>query len=115
VTGSDGTELIKISRHREPAPAGDRALLVVDVSGDVDLDTAPLLNAALIGAVTENRQVCCDLTRVTFLSAAGANTIAAALRYAGEAGCAFTVRGVHGITTRVLQITGLDTVLVART
>jgi anti-anti-sigma factor len=115
VTGADGTELIRICRYREPASAGDRALLVVDVSGDVDLDTAPLLDAALTGAITENRHVCCDLTRVTFLSAAGARTIMAAMRSADEAGCVFTVRGVHGIATRVFRITGLDTALAART
>ena len=112
VTGYDGSELVTIRLHDEPVRtrAGDQAQLVVDVSGEIDADTAPLLHAALADAIGRRRHVCCDLTGVDFLAAAGANTIMAARRYADETGCAFTVRGVHGIAARVFHITGLDTV-----
>jgi anti-anti-sigma factor len=58
--------------------------------------------------------VCCDLSRVAFLGAAGVNTIVAVLHTADDSGCVLTVRGVHGISARVFQITGLDAVLAAR-
>ena len=120
VTGADGTVLVEIARHTED-PAGEHSgssaaspQVVVDVVGDIDADTAPLLLSALTHAVQRNRRVCCDLSRVAFLGAAAVNTILAALRHADITGCAFTVRGLHGIGARVFQITGLDAVLAAR-
>jgi anti-anti-sigma factor len=109
VAGPDGTELIKVGRHTEAGD--DHARLVLDVSGDIDADTAPVLHAALSAAIDRHRHVCCDLTGVDFLGAAGANTIIAALRHADETDCAFTVRGVHGLAARVFRITGLDALI----
>jgi anti-anti-sigma factor len=109
VIGSDGTETIKVCRYTEPAASGDHAWRVVDVSGDIDADTAPVLQAALIDAISLHHQVCCDLTGVEFFGGAGANTIMAALRYADDADHAFAIRGVHGVTAQVFRIVGLDT------
>ncbi|MEU4222004.1 STAS domain-containing protein [Actinoplanes sp. NPDC026623] len=115
VTGADGTVLATISRHTERTGGpGDAPLVVVDVAGDIDADTAPLLELALTDAISRNCQVCCDLSRVEFLGAAGINTILAALHIADGTGCAVTVRGVHGISARVFRITGLDAVLASR-
>jgi anti-anti-sigma factor len=120
ITGADGTVLATISRHSEqPVPeqsgsSGQAPLIVIDVVGDIDADTAPLLHTALTQAVRRNRQVCCDLSRVAFVGAAGVNTILAALHDADAAGGVLTVRGVHGIGARVFQVTGLDAVLAAR-
>lgn len=120
VTGVDGTVLATISRHTEPplsghpgSPAGV-ALVVVDVVGDLDADTTPLLHAALTHAISHNAQVCCDLSQTGFVGAAAVNTLYAALRDANDAGCDFHVRGVHGFQSRVFEITGLDTVLASR-
>jgi anti-sigma B factor antagonist len=121
MTGADGTVLATVSRHTEhplpeqPGSSERPPLIVIDVAGDIDADTAPLLHTALIHAVRRNRQVCCDLSRVAFLGAAGVNAILAVLPTADDTGCVLTVRGVHGIGTRVFQITGLDAVLAART
>jgi anti-anti-sigma factor len=120
VTAADGTVLIEISRHTENSAAGDPGnatpspLVVVEVVGDIDVDTASVLHTALTYAIEGNRHVCCDLSRVAFLGAAGVNTVLAALRHADSAGCAFTVRGVHGVSARVFQITGLDALLASR-
>ena len=120
ITGADGTVLVTISRHSEqlvPDQTGSSrqtSLIVVDVVGDVDADTAPLLHTALTHAVRRNRQVCCDLSRTAFLGAAGVNTILAALHAADDTGCVLTVRGVQEISARVFRITGLDAVLAAR-
>ena len=120
VTGPDGTVLVEVSRHTEhpagevPGGTGESPLVVIDVVGDIDGDTAPLLHTALTRAVRRNRRVCCDLSRVDFLGAAGVNTIVAAVHDADEAGCAFSVRGVHGISAGVFRLTGLDGFLAGR-
>jgi anti-anti-sigma factor len=119
VTAADGTVLIEISRHTEnsaehPGSATPSPVVVVDVVGDVDVDTTAVLHTALRHAIERNRHVCCDLSRVAFLSAAGVNTILAALRHADSAGCAFTVRGAHGVSAHVFKITGLDALFATR-
>jgi anti-anti-sigma factor len=120
MTSADGTVLATISRHHEhslPEQAGGSKRtprVVIDVAGEIDGDTAPLLHTALTHAVQRNGRVDCDLSRVAFLGAAGVNTILAVLHDADNTGCVFTVRGVHGIVARVFQITGLDAVLAAR-
>jgi anti-anti-sigma factor len=122
VTGFDGTVLVTISRHTEfpnarggPEGSGDAPLVVVDVVGDIDTDTSPMLQTALSHAIRRNPQVCCDLSQVAFLGAAAVNTIFAALADADQNGCVFTVRGVHGFGARVFQVTGLTEFLAART
>jgi anti-sigma B factor antagonist len=84
---------------------------VVSVTGDLDADTSPLLHLALTKALDANRWVCCDLSRVDFFGASGANTILAAHQHATGAGRHLTVRGVHGLARLVLAITGLDQVV----
>lgn len=120
VTGFDGTVLVAISLHTEHPATGhaddpmEAPLVVVDVDGDIDADTTPLLHTTLTHTIRRHRQVCCDLSRVTFFGAAGVDTLFAVLPDADQAGCAFTVRGVRGISARVFQITALDTVLASR-
>ena len=91
--------------------SAEQATQVVSVHGDIDADTAPLLDASLTSAIGQHRQVCCDLSGVGFLGAAGVHSLLTAQEYADETGGTLQVRGVHGIAARVLRITGLDTVL----
>jgi anti-anti-sigma factor len=111
VTGPSGTVPLSVSvRAALPDEAGVITLLVV-AAGEVDLDTAPLLRAALVDAVDRRSTVCCDLTDVTFLSAAGVAALVAAHNRASTAGSQLVVRGARGTTRRVLQITGLEGLL----
>jgi anti-anti-sigma factor len=114
VTGFDGAVIGRVTRHREPAP-GDPALghdlIVVSVAGDLDADTGPLLHITLTQALQPRARVCCDLSRVTFFGADGANVIVAAHVYATATGSRFCLRGLHGMTRRVLAITRLDETL----
>jgi anti-anti-sigma factor len=119
VTGFAGTVLAEISCYTEPpatehSSSSEAPLVVVDVAGGLDADTAPELHTRLNQAIRRNPRVCCDLSRSEFLGAAAVHTILAALREADDAGCVFTVRGVHGLGARVFQITGLDAVLASR-
>jgi anti-anti-sigma factor len=84
---------------------------IVQVKGDVDADTVPVLRAALLHALGRDAVVRCDLSEVGFFGAAGANTLAAAGLRAVEAGRRLELCGVHGVTRRVVVIAGLDRVL----
>jgi anti-anti-sigma factor len=107
-----GHLIATVTRYREdPAPATGDALTVVEFTGDMDLDSAPLLERVLITAIDEREQVCCDLNGAAFVGAAGANTLLAAHRYAAQSGRRFSVRGASPMTRQILAITGIDQVL----
>src|SRR5687768_13751267 len=115
VTGPSGTPLLTVAIRAEPAAdQGGPDLLVVAAAGEVDLDTAALLEAALVDAVVRRSRVCCDLTDVAFLSASRVGALLVAHVRAIETGCQLTLRGAHGTIRRVLSITGLDRLLDGR-
>jgi anti-anti-sigma factor len=111
VTGHDGAVLATISWHPSSIPADSEARgssTVIAVDGDVDVDTVPLLRTALLQAVSTRRSVCCDLSRVTFFGAAGANTLLSVHHHALRLGHVLLLRGADGMTAEVLSICGLD-------
>ena len=115
VSGPSGTPLLTVTVRAEPtADQGGSDLLVVAAAGEVDLDTAAPLEAALVDAVVRRPRVCCDLTDVTFLSASGVAALSVAHVRAIETGCQLTLRGAHGNIRRVLSITGLEHLLGGR-
>ncbi|MCF0091450.1 hypothetical protein B0E54_00257 [Micromonospora sp. MH99] len=100
-----------VARHTEPvnssaAFSADR--LIVAPAGYVDMDTAPLLGAALTNALDSHPDVCCDLAAVDFFSAAGVHVLLLAADRAKRSGSRFSVRGAGGITRRVLRITQVE-------
>ena len=101
-----------IERRIERAASGaDPETSVVAVDGEVDRDTAPLLEAVLIAAIDDHRRTCLDMCRVEVLDAAGARVLLAADRHATELGRDFRVRGVHGMPARVLTLLGVDRIV----
>ncbi|MEV4618811.1 STAS domain-containing protein [Asanoa sp. NPDC049573] len=110
VTGASGNALLSVSLCGQDA--GDQCAspepLLVTAAGEVDIDTAPLLRAALVDAVSRHSAVHCDLREVTFFSAAGAAALADAHRRARQRGCQFVVRGARGVTELVLRVTGIE-------
>jgi anti-sigma B factor antagonist len=114
IEGWDGVIIATIARRieRAPAPSGaDGEMPVVAVDGEVDRDTAPLLEAVLIAAIDDHRRTCLDMCRVDVLDAAGARVLLTADRHATELGRDFRVRGVHGMPARVLTLLGVDHVV----
>ena len=89
---------------------GADGTIIVAVTGEIDLDTVALLHIRLIEAIDRGYRVCCDLSQVTFFGAAGANTLLVARCHAAACGRRFSLRGVHGLTRRVITTTGLDRV-----
>jgi anti-sigma B factor antagonist len=108
VTGYDGSVIATVSRHAGPGGPDDPGPeAIVTVRGDLDLDTAPLAEAILLQALDAAQRVCLDLDEVRFFGAAGVRVIIKARLHAAALGRALRLRGVHGITERVLVLTGL--------
>ena len=81
---------------------------VVHVSGELDLATAPVLEATLEGVSHE--QLVIDLSGCTFLDSAGIRTLVAAARDRSGASRLRIVTADPGIV-RLLEITGVDTII----
>jgi len=108
VTAQDGSVIAAVSRHVRPAEPGEPGPeVVVRIEGDLDLDTAPLAQATVLQALAGAERVCLDLSGVRFFGAAGVRVVLAAQLHAAERGRAFRLAGVHGITARVLALTGV--------
>ena len=83
----------------------------VTVTGEVDIDTAPQLAAALIESAVAGRRVVVDLGAVTFLDAAGLTALLSAHHVARQTNGSIVLRTVPRMVARILSITGLDQVL----
>lgn len=108
VTASDGAVIATVARHIRPAGPGERGSeVVVTVQGDLDLEAAPLVQRTLTQALDGAERVCLDLGEVSFFGATGVRVVITARLHAISLGRAFRLTGVHGITARVLALSGL--------
>ena len=105
VTGYDGSVIATVSRRVEPGDAGPE--VVVSVRGDLDLDTALLVEATLLRALDDAERVCLELGEVSFFGAAGVRVVITARLRAAALGRTLRLSGVHGVTERVLVLTGV--------
>ena len=83
--------------------------VVVEVTGEVDAYTAPLLDVCLNSQARQRgvREVVVDLSRVTFLGAAGVTVLAQAHRRCGMRGARLVVHtGGWRRLLRALRLTG---------
>src|SRR5579862_7286986 len=81
----------------------------VAVSGDLDLDSAPQLGAALLaasGAVVE-----VDLARVTFIDSQGVNALVQARRRLEARGAQLVCTGASARVRRLLELLQLGSLL----
>ena len=87
----------------------DGAAVVLMVSGDIDVTSAPALDSAIRRAVTTTglELVQVDLSEVDFLDSSGISSLLLGRRGADERGVAFRVTGAHGIARQVLELTGV--------
>jgi anti-anti-sigma factor len=83
---------------------------LVEVSGEIDLATAPQL-AEVLGQFA-NGTLRVDLSAVTFLDSSGLRTLLRAHRDAQRAGRRMIICGhLHPLVQQTIEITGLDDVL----
>ncbi|MGH8774114.1 MAG: STAS domain-containing protein [Jiangellaceae bacterium] len=86
--------------------------LVVAVSGDVDLTTAPVLRDHLLDRIElGERRLMVDLAEVGFLDSTGLSALVVAYHAATETRGALVVARARPPVRRVLEITRLDVLL----
>jgi len=82
---------------------------VVELSGDIDLHTAPALHRSLLDSLLPGlARVVVDLSGVTFFSAAGVALLVSAHRRAGALGVDLRLAAPSAQARRVLALTGVD-------
>jgi anti-sigma B factor antagonist len=87
---------------------------LVEVSGEVDLHTAPQLRAVLgglVGRESPGESVVVDLTGVSFIDSTGLGELVGAHKAVQRRGDRLHVVATNDRVTRLLTLTGLDDVL----
>lgn len=84
--------------------ARDQALVLA--AGELDLATAPELEAAVGGALDGHKQLVVDLRGVTFLDTEGLKSLAEAARSAAERRVTFRLIRGRGSVERIFDLTG---------
>ena len=92
--------------------AGDDGQQVVRVRGDVDLDTAHVLEQCLNELVDDGaREIVVDLADLTFIDTSGLSALVRTLKRLGAQEGRMVVRSPSRSVQKTLEITGLDKVL----
>lgn len=86
-------------------------VIMVMVSGAVDLQTAPQVSDALAQAQQRATAVGLDLRQVEFLGSAGLSALVDAARRSDETGGRLAILATNHAVMRAVQVTGLDEVL----
>ena len=76
------------------------------LSGELDMESAPALRAAMASAVTIGGPITLDFSGVTFMDSTGLHVLLAALHDL-VSGC-IIIHGVHDNVARVLDVSGLS-------
>lgn len=84
---------------------------IVTASGEIDLYTAPALQAEFT-AIASGSRVIVDLSGVEFCDSTGMNVLLSAMKRSREGGGSFELAGPRPAVRKVLQVTGLDEVFV---
>ncbi|WP_433228490.1 STAS domain-containing protein [Actinomadura formosensis] len=88
---------------------------VVTATGELDLYTAPRLQAALAGLLREQvTRIVVDLSGVEFCDSTGMNVLLSAMKRLKEQGGSLELAAPRPAVQRILQVTGLDTVFTVR-
>jgi anti-anti-sigma factor len=111
------------SSRKEPPVVDDGAIWELDterhdghvrlgLTGELDLDTAPALLAAVVEQLdTGATDVVVDLTHLSFIDSSGLGTLVGCWRRATNAGATLVVANPNEDVRVTLEITGLDQIL----
>lgn len=99
--------------HVRTESAADERRTVIHVAGDVDLETADGLRAALKAAPPQQpgHELVVDLAEVPFLDSSGVQVLLEARMTALAGGGALVVRNPSRMVARVLEVTGVAAIL----
>lgn len=82
---------------------------VLDLRGEVDLSTAPILKEALTHATENSRHLIINMADVTYMDSSGFGTLLAVTRALRPLGGSVHLVGCNSGIDRMLQITRLNT------
>lgn len=85
----------------------DERGVVISVSGELDLATSPVLDAALIRAGAAAERVTLDLRKVSFMDSTGLSVLVKAQRHATESDQPLVVMTGNDQVLRLLNLTGV--------
>lgn len=84
---------------------------VIEVSGEIDVYTAPRLREAIVGIVEGGRtKLIIDVEKVDFLDSTGLGVLVGALKKVRAAGGSLDIVCTHERIIKIFAITGLDKV-----
>jgi anti-sigma B factor antagonist len=84
--------------------------VVVSLSGDLDLATAPELRTALLEALTERTKLVVDMTELRFLDSTGLGVLVRVHKRAKALRGVLAFSAVPGNVLKILEVTCLDRV-----
>ncbi len=84
--------------------------VIVALSGDLDLATAPELRTALLEALTERPTIVVDMTDLRFLDSTGLGVLVRVHKRAKALGGVVAFAAVPGNVVKILEVTCLDRV-----
>jgi anti-sigma B factor antagonist len=86
--------------------------IVLSLAGEIDLYTAPRLQAELTAALAsaKSAQIVVDMSAVDFCDSTGMNVLLSCLRQARERGGELELAAPHPAVRKILSVTGLDNV-----
>ena len=86
----------------------DRGVLVVSLTGDVDLESSPRARAVLLECVGRKRTVFVDMSAIAYIDSSGVASLVEAFQSARKAGNRFALVAVSEAALRVLRLARLD-------
>jgi anti-sigma B factor antagonist len=87
-------------------------VVIAYLAGELDSRSAYELVEALTPALTRGRStIVLDLGALTFADSAGLSAVVTLARHANDAGIELAVRNCSPAATRLLSVTGLDTIV----
>ena len=81
---------------------------VIDVKGEVDLNSSPTLRKAILAGIDDHAQVGVDLAAASYMDSSGVATLVEGLKRASEKKKSFALVHPSTAVTKVLQLARLD-------
>jgi len=83
---------------------------VVSLTGDVDLQTSPVVRQKLLESLDGHARVVVDLSAVNYIDSSGVASLVEAFQVSRKKGASFSLASVSSAAMRVLSLARLDKV-----
>ncbi|MGW0561494.1 STAS domain-containing protein [Streptomyces sp. NPDC003016] len=101
------TDALTLTVQRTEGP-----LVLVATAGEIDVDSAPALRTGALRLIAQGHPyLILDLDLVTFCDSSGFNALIGIMRCAKDAGGSLTLAATPGRLARMLDLTGLSTLM----